>query len=148
MSEALAPHSTQRRITHDGDKSMSNVTGTGARPGERGAISIKALLGLLLAGALAFGVLKVAPVYIEQQKVVHEVNELARIAAVRGWKEDRIAQDMKRLSVEYNLPESGLNLVSRSEKGVQISISYQRDIDFLVTTYLWKVDQMALGKDL
>lgn len=127
---------------------MSNVTGTGAHPGERGAISIKALLGLLLAGALAFGVLKVAPVYIEQQKVVHEVNELARIAAVRGWKEDRIAQDMKRLSVEYNLPESGLNLVSRSEKGVQISISYQRDIDFLVTTYLWKVDQMALGKDL
>jgi hypothetical protein len=127
---------------------MSNVTSTGARPGERGAISIKALLGLLLAGALAFGVLKVAPVYIEQQKVVHEVNELARIAAVRGWKEDRIAQDMKRLSVEYNLPESGLNLVSRGEKGVQISISYQRDIDFLVTTYLWKVDQMALGKDL
>src|SRR5215510_13310096 len=126
---------------------MSNVTGTGARPGERGAISIKALLGLLLAGAVAFGVLKVAPVYIEQQKVVHEVNELARIAAVRGWKEDRIAQDMKRLSAEYNLPESGLNLVSRSEKGVQISISYQRDIDFLVTTYLWKVDQMALGKD-
>ena len=127
---------------------MSNVTGTGARPGERGAISIKVLLGLLLAGALAFGVLKVAPVYIEQQKVIHEVNELARIAAVRGWKEDRIAQDMKRLSVEYNLPESGLNLVSRSEKGVQISISYQRDIDFLVTSYLWKVDQMALGKDL
>ena len=127
---------------------MSNVTDTGTRPGERGAISIKALLGLLLAGAVAFGVLKVAPVYIEQQKVVHEVNELARIAAVRGWKEDRIAQDMKRLSAEYNLPESGLNLVSRSEKGVQISISYQRDIDFLVTTYLWKVDQMALGKDL
>ncbi len=127
---------------------MSHVTGTGTRPGERGAISIKALLGLLLAGAVAFGVLKVAPVYIEQQKVVHEVNELARIAAVRGWKEDRISQDMKRLSVEYNLPESGLNLVSRSEKGVQISISYQRDIDFLVTTYLWKVDQMALGKDL
>ena len=127
---------------------MSNVTGTGARPGERGAISIKALLGLMLVGALAFAVIKVAPVYIEQQKVVHEVNELARIAAVRGWKEDRIAQDMKRLSVEYNLPESGLNLVSRSEKGVQISISYQRDIDFLVTSYLWKVDQMALGKDL
>ena len=114
---------------------MSDVTGTETRPGERGAISIKALLGLLLAGALAFGVLKVAPVYIEQQKVVHEVNELARIAAIRGWKEDRIAQDMKRLSVEFNLPESGLNLVSRGDTGVQISISYQRDIDFLVTYY-------------
>jgi hypothetical protein len=127
---------------------MSNVTGTGSRAGERGAISIKALLGLLLAGALAFTVLKVAPVYIEEQKVVHEVNELARIAAIRGWKEDRIAQDIKRLSLEFNLPENGLNLQSRGEKGVQIAISYQRNIDFLVTTYLWKVDQIALGKDL
>jgi hypothetical protein len=127
---------------------MSNVTGTGSRPGERGAISIKALLGLMLVGALAFAVIKVAPVYIEQQKVVHEVNELARIAAVRGWKEDRIAQDIKRLSTEFNLPENGLNLMSRGEKGVQIEINYQRNIDFLVTTYLWKVEQVALGKDL
>ncbi len=127
---------------------MSNVAGTDARVNERGAISIKALLGLLLAGAVAFTVIKVAPVYIEQQKVVHEVNELARIAAVRGWKEDRIAQDIKRLSNEFNLPENGINFVSRGDKGVQIAISYQRDIDFLVTTYLWKVDQMALGKDL
>jgi|SRR5262249_52125274 len=126
---------------------MSNVTGTRS-PGERGAISIKALLGLMLVGALAFTLLKVAPVYIEQQKVVHEVNELARIAAVRGWKEERIAQDIKRLSTEFNLPEDGINLVSRSEKGVQIEINYQRNIDFLVTTYLWKVEQVALGKEL
>jgi hypothetical protein len=127
---------------------MSNVTGTGSRLGERGAISIKALLGLLLAGALAFTVVKIAPVYIEQQKVVHEVNEVARIAAIRGWKEDRIAQDIKRLSAEFNLPENGINLQGRSEKGVQIGINYQRNIDFLVTTYLWKVDQVVLGKDL
>jgi hypothetical protein len=127
---------------------MSNVTGTGPRPGERGAISIKALLGLLLAGALAFAVMKFAPVYIEQQKVVHEVNELARTAAIRGWKEDRIDKDIKRLSLEFNLPENGINLQSKSEKGVQIAISYQRNIDLLVTTYLWKVDQVALGKDL
>jgi hypothetical protein len=89
-----------------------------------------------------------APVYIEQQKVVHDVNELARIAAVRGWKEDRIAQDIKRLNGEYNLPEDGINFISRGEKGVQIAVSYQRNIDLLVTTYSWKVDHTALGKEL
>lgn len=127
---------------------MSNVTGTDARSRERGAISIKALLGLVLVGVAAFIVIKLAPVYIEQQKVVHDVNELARIAAVRGWKEDRITQDIKRLSVEYDLPDDGINFISRGEKGVQIAVSYQRNIDLLVTTYSWKVDHTALGKDL
>lgn len=127
---------------------MSKVTGTDARPQERGAISIKVLLALVIAGIAAFLVLKLAPVYIEQQKVVHDVNELARIAAVRGWKEDRIAQDIKRLSVEYNLPGEGINFVSRSDKGVHIAVSYQRDIDLLVTTYSWKVDHTSIGKDL
>jgi hypothetical protein len=106
------------------------------------------LLGLVLVGIVAFVVIKLAPVYIEQQQVVHDVNELARIAAVRGWKEDRIAQDIKRLSVAYNLPDNGINFLSRGEKGVQIAISYQRNIDLLVTVYSWKVDHTSFGKDL
>lgn len=127
---------------------MSNVIGTDGRPQERGAISIKVLLTLVLVVVAAFTVIKIAPVYIEQQKVVHDVNELARIAAVRGWKEERITQDIKRLSVEYNLPDNGINFVSRGDKGVQIAVSYQRNIDLLVTTYSWKVDHTAVGKDL
>ena len=127
---------------------MSNATCADARPRERGAISIKTLLMLVLAAVAAFVVIKLAPPYIEQQKVVHDVNELARIAAVRGWKEDKINNDIKRLSVEYNLPDNGINFVTRNDQGVQIAISYQRKIDLLVTTYQWKVDQTVLGKDL
>ena len=127
---------------------MSNVSDADARVSERGAVSIKVVLGLLLAVSAAFLVMKLAPVYIEQQKVVHDVNELARIAAIRGWPEDRIAKDMKRLSTEYSLPEDGINLLSRSDKGVQIAIRYERNVDLLVTSYAWKVDYTALGKDL
>ena len=127
---------------------MSNVTSTDARPRERGAISIKTLLALVLVAVATFVVFKIAPVYIEQQKIVHDVSELARLAAVRGWKEDRITQDIKRISIEYDLPDNGINLVTRGEKGVQIALSYQRDIDFLVTTYQWKVDNTFVGKDL
>jgi len=127
---------------------MSNATGADARPRERGAISIKVLLTLMLLGIAAFTVIKIAPVYVEEQKVVHDVNELARIAAVRGWKEDKINQDIKRLSDEYSLPDNGINFISRGDKGVQIAVSYQRDIDLLVTTYSWKVAYTAVQKEL
>jgi len=46
------------------------------------------------------------------------------------------------------LPDDGINLVSRGEKGIQIAVSYQRTVDLVVTTYSWKVDHTALGKDL
>jgi hypothetical protein len=127
---------------------MSNVTGADVRSREHGAVSLKVVFGLVLVCIVAFMVVKLAPVYIEQQKVVHDVNELARIAAVRGWKEDRIAQDIKRLSVEYNLPDNGINFVSKTDKGVLIAVNYQRTVDLLVTEYSWKVDHTSIGKDL
>lgn len=125
---------------------MGNRTDTLSR--QRGAVSIKTLLALALIGVLAFLAIKIVPVYVEQQRVVHDVNELARIAAVRGWKEDKINKDIQRISGEYSLPDNGINFVSSGEKGVQIAISYQRNIDLLVTTYQWKVDHTAIGKDL
>jgi len=126
---------------------MSNLSGTKLRSSERGAVTIKAALIITLLFAAGFLVLKVTPAYVEETKVVHDVNELARIATVRGWKEDRINQDIKRISSEYQLPDNAINLVSR-DNGVHITIGYQRDIDLLVTSYSWKVDQTAIGKDL
>jgi hypothetical protein len=69
---------------------------------------------------------------------------------VRGWKEDRINQDIKRIRGEYELPENGIsyNAGVDKEKGVQIAISYQRNIDLFVTTYTWKVDHTIVGKDM
>ncbi len=124
---------------------MNNITAE--RSAERGAISIKTLLVLVVLAAAAFAVIKIAPVYVEQQRIVHDVDDLANKATVRGMKEDKINQEIKRIRGEYDLPEKGINLVSR-DKSVQISVSYQRDIDFLVTSYSWKVDHTAVGKEL
>ena len=60
---------------------MSNLTGTQMRPGERGAITIKVALILVVLFIAGFTVVKVAPAYIQQTEIVHKVNELARIAA-------------------------------------------------------------------
>jgi len=133
-----------------GEMIMSNLTDKQARADERGAISIKALLVLVFVGVAAFLVIKLAPVYIEQTRVIHDVTEVARVAAVRGWKEDRINQDIKRIRGEYELPENGISYMAGldKDKGVQIAISYQRNIDLFVTTYTWKVDRTVVGKDL
>ena len=126
---------------------MSNLTGKQARAGERGAISIKALLLLVLVGVAAFLVVKVAPVYIEQTKVIHDVTELARVAAVRGWKDDKINTEIKLIQKEYDLPEGSITFVTRDEKGVHLSITYQRNIELYVATYEWKVDLPVVKKD-
>jgi hypothetical protein len=126
---------------------MSNSTDRQTRAGERGAISIKTLLVLVFVGAAALLVVKITPVYVEQTRVIHDANELANKAAVRGWKEDKINSEIKLVQKEYELPEGGITFVTRDEKGVHLGITYQRNIDLFVTTYEWKVDHPVVGKD-
>lgn len=127
---------------------MSNITGTHVRHRERGAISIKNLLALLLVVAAALVLIKVTPVYVDERQVIYKVEDLANKSAVRNSKEDDIKKAIEMIRKEYDLPENSINLVSREAGKVKISVNYQRNIDLLVTTYQWKVDHNAAGKDL
>jgi uncharacterized membrane protein len=127
---------------------MSNATGADARPRERGAVSIKVVLSLMLVGVGAFMVIKIAPVYIDDRQLTFKVDDLANKSAVRNTKEDDINKAIEFIRKEYDLPENSINLVSRESGKVQISIIYQKDIDLLVTTYQWKVNRTVAGKDL
>jgi hypothetical protein len=126
---------------------MRDVMSQDVRAGERGAISIKSLFMLSVLAASVFVVIKFAPVYIEQRKLMHDVEELARIAAVRNWKEDKIDPEVKKLRGSYDLPDGSLNVVKR-DRDVQITVGYSRAIDLLVTTYDWRVDRTIVGKEL
>jgi len=118
-----------------------------ARAGERGAISIKTLLILFAVAVAAFVVIKVVPVYVEQRKLMWDVEELARIAAVRNWKEDKIDPEVKKIRGTYDLPDGSINVV-KHDRDVQIKVGYSRAIDLVVTTYDWKVDRTIVGKEL
>lgn len=126
---------------------MRNLTDKRMRAGERGAISIKTLLVFVIVGVTAMLIIKIAPIYIEQTRVIHDVSELANKAAVRNWKEDKINPEIKLIQTEYDLPEGGITFVTRDEKGVHLNIAYQRNIDLFVTTYEWKVDYPVVKKD-
>jgi hypothetical protein len=118
------------------------------RSRERGAVSIKILMAFLLIGAVAFLVIKIAPVYVDERQVTFRVEDLANKSAVRNSKDDVIQKAIEAIQKEYDLPENSINLVSREPGRVKISISYQKDIDLLVATYPWRVAHTAAGKDL
>jgi uncharacterized membrane protein len=127
---------------------MSKISGIDVRQRERGAISIKNLLALLLVVVAALVLVKVTPVYVDERQVIYKVEDLANKSAVRNSKEDDINKAIEMIRKEYDLPENSINLVSREAGKVKISVNYQRDIDLLVTTYQWKVEHNAAGKDL
>ena len=126
----------------------SNATGADARPRERGAISIKVLLTLILIGVAAFIVIKITPIYIDERQLAFKVDDLANKSAVRNTKEVDINKAIELIRQEYELPENSISLVSREPGRIKISGNYQKDIDFLVTTYQRKVNYTINGKDL
>lgn len=126
---------------------MSNPSGIDSRAGERGAVKVKTLLTFTVLAAAAFTLIKVVPVYVEQRQVIYEVNELARVAAIRSYKADKMNKDIEKLRRDFDLPESSVNYET-ANNGVKIKLVYSRNIDFLVTTYTWQVDYTTVGKEM
>jgi Flp pilus assembly protein TadG len=117
---------------------------------ERGAVQIKTVLIVTFLLVTVFTLIKVVPVYIEQQEVAHDTDELARKAAMglSVYNADKIKAELDKLTRDYNLPEGSLALVSRGDNTAQITVKYTRSIDFVVTNYAWNVDYTASGKGL
>lgn len=119
-----------------------------SRARERGAVSIKTIVILFVLFCAAFLMLKLVPVYVEQRKVIFDVEELARIATVRSFKDERIVPEITKIRSTYELPDGSINLLQRVGPGVQIGVNYTRSVDLLVTTYSWKVEHTVVGKEL
>jgi predicted PurR-regulated permease PerM len=125
---------------------MRNIDGNQPRGGERGAVKISTVLLVLFLLALTFAVIKVVPVYTEERQLTHEIDELARISAVRNYKVDQIEKGIEKLRSEYNLPENSITLMSHAQNQVQIDLKYSKVINLLVTTFDWKVEHSAKGR--
>ena len=125
---------------------MSNVDGNRPREGERGAVKITTVLLVVVLMALTFAVIKVAPVYTEERQLTHDVDELARISAVRNYKPEQIEKGIEKLRTEYELPENSITLTTHAQNQVQIDLKYNKVINLLVTTYDWKVQHSAKGR--
>ena len=113
---------------------------------ERGAVKIQVILIFVALAVVAFVVIKIAPVYIDERQVIYKVDDLANKAAVRNLKEDDINKGIERIRQEYGLPQDSIKLAAREANRTRIAVSYSIAIDFLITTFNWKVDYVADGK--
>ena len=127
---------------------MTNSTHYEARAGERGAVTIKSILVIFLVLAIAFVLIKVTPVYVEQRQLTYKVDELANKISVRMPKQEEIDKSIERLCKEYELPAGSIAITSFQQNAAKITLGYTRNIDLLFTSYEWKVDYTANGKAL
>jgi uncharacterized membrane protein len=116
------------------------------RASERGAVKIQTILAFALIGIAAFVILKVAPIYIEQRSIQTQVDELARLSAVRSYKQDQVNKGIATIITEYSLPEGSVTIVALAENKVQLKLQYTRTIDFLVAQWDWAVSYTADGR--
>lgn len=113
---------------------------------ERGAVKIQVILIFVALAVAAFVVIKIAPVYFDERQVIYKVDDIANKAAVRNSKEEDINKGIEQIRQEYGLPQDSIKLTMREPNRTRIVVSYNIAIDFLITTYNWKVDHVAEGK--
>jgi hypothetical protein len=118
-----------------------------SRTGERGAVSIKTILTFGILAVVVFAVVTIAPVYVEEREVIYDVEELARISAVRNYNADKIKEGIQRIRADHDLPEDSISLEAFGDN-VRIKVNYNRDLYFLITTYEWRVEKTVLGRSL
>jgi hypothetical protein len=75
------------------------------------------------------------------------VDELARISAVRNYKDEKVARELAKLVGDFGLPEDSITF-NVKDRRVKITVGYKRDIDLLVTNYTWQVAHEVEGKEL
>ncbi len=123
---------------------------TDRRASERGAVKIQTVLTFVVIGILAFVLIKVVPVYIEERTLHTEVDELARISAVRGLKQDQINKRIEEILSKYSTQERPvtITIVAFAENKVHLKLQYTVKLDFIVTQWDWAVDYTSEGKAL
>ncbi len=121
---------------------------TDMRASERGAVRIQTVLTFVAIGIIAFALIKVVPVYIEQRGIQTKVDELARISAARNYKQDRINTEIQSILADDSLPAGSVTIVTLAENKVHLKLEYRRTIDFIVTQWDWAVSYTAEGKAL
>jgi hypothetical protein len=117
---------------------------------QRGAGRIKLTFVVLVITVLAVLAVKGLPVYITDQELQHDVKEVARTSAVRNSSEAQIRKELLKAQEAYwvALPETTQYNITKSAHGVQIEVNTTIPINFIVTTYEYKINVKIADSDI
>jgi len=90
-----------------------------------------------MAVALLIGI-KATPIMVNVGAMDQQIANLADRAGRRDYKDPRIIRDILAKADELNLPVTEKSIViKRSAKRFIITVTYEKDIDFMFYTYHW-----------
>src|SRR5262249_829673 len=121
---------------------VSNRVNPASRQGERGAVSIKTVFIVLFLAIAVLLLVKMVPVYFEQQQIEPNADELARKASLglADYSKDKINNEIQALINEYQLPQGSIQLSAIEGNRAEIIVKYSRNVDLLLMSYSWDVN--------
>ena len=117
---------------------------------QRGAGRIKFTIIIIVLTIVIVVLVKGLPVYITDQELQHDAKEVARTSAIRNSNEATIRKELMKAQEGYwvTLPENTQYNITKSAHGVQIEINTMIPINFIVTTYEYKINLKVIDSDI
>ena len=105
---------------------------------ERGDVPVGCLVGLVVLAVATLIGIKATPIMVNVGAMDQQIVNLADRAGRRDYKDKRIIRDILEKADELDLPVTLESIkIERSRKRFKITVTYQKDIDFLFYTYHW-----------
>ena len=105
---------------------------------ERGDVPVGCLVGLVVLAVATLIGIKATPIMVNVGSMDQQIANLADRAGRRDYRDERIVGDILAKADELNLPVTEKSIViKRSAKRFVITVTYQKDIDFIFYTYHW-----------
>ena len=115
-----------------------------------GAGRIKLTIVVLVIMTVGLILYRGLPVYITDQEMQHDVKEVARTASMRNNTEGQIRRELLKAQEGYWVelpPDTEYNIIKKPH-GVQIEVNTTIPINFIVTTYNYKINIKVSDTDM
>ena len=114
------------------------------RASERGEGNAKLIMVLLIIAIAGYLAVSNAGTYLNVQNLKHDLQELARGAAAQRVPVDRVKRQADSIAQKYDTRTEEV-VVTNNGYNIKITLNSVKQIDLLVTTYEWHVQDTFSG---
>lgn len=123
---------------------MTNPRSTRGRANERGEGNVRLIIVLLIMALAGYLGVSNAGTYFNVQNLKHDLAELARGAAAQRVPVDRVKRQADEIARKYDTRAEEVK-VTNNGYNIKITVDSVKQIDLLVTTYDWHVQETLSG---
>ena len=108
------------------------------RHSERGEGKGQFYITMAIMGIIGFALFKIVPVWYATTEFNNKVSELASVAALRGYKDQKIKDEFVKIRNEARMPEETEFIIEHKGNDLIVRVKYTLHIDFIVYAYDWE----------